>query len=35
MKAGYPKLTDAHILAALDYARAVVDNEGIYPVTVG
>jgi uncharacterized protein (DUF433 family) len=34
VKAGYPELTDAHILAALDYARAVVDNEDIYPVTV-
>jgi uncharacterized protein (DUF433 family) len=34
VKAGYPELTDAHILAAIDYARAVVEDEDIHLVTV-
>lgn len=35
IKAGYPELTDEHIRAALEYARAVVEDEEVYPVAVG
>lgn len=35
IKAGYPELTDEHIRAALEYARAVVENEDIYLVAAG
>lgn len=34
IKAGYPELTDQHILAALEYARAVVADEDVYLVSV-
>lgn len=29
VKAGYPELTDAHICAALEYARAAADSQGV------
>jgi uncharacterized protein (DUF433 family) len=35
IKAGYPELTDEHIRAALEYARAVVEDEDVYAVAVG
>ncbi|MBI1925919.1 DUF433 domain-containing protein [Candidatus Poribacteria bacterium] len=35
IKAGYPELTDEHIRAALEYARAVVENEDVYLVAAG
>lgn len=35
IRAGYPGLTDSHIRAALEYARAVIENEDVYPVTAG
>ena len=35
IKAGYPELRDEHIRAALEYARAVVENEDVYLVAAG
>ena len=32
VKAGYPELTDEHIRAVLEYARAIVENEDIYVI---
>ncbi|MBM3211546.1 DUF433 domain-containing protein [Candidatus Poribacteria bacterium] len=32
IKKGYPELADQHILAAIDYARAVIEDEEIYSV---
>ena len=34
IKAGYPELTDQHLLASLEYARAVVEDEDVYLVSV-
>ncbi len=33
IRKGYPELTDKHILAAIDYARAVVEDEVVYSVS--
>lgn len=35
IRAGYPELTDDDIRAALDYARALVEDEEVHPVAVG
>lgn len=35
IRAGYPEVTDEHIHAALDYARAVVEDEEVYVMAVG
>ena len=32
IRAGYPELTDEHIRAAVEYARALVDDEEILPL---
>ncbi len=32
LKEGYPELSNEHLRAALEYARALVDDEDVYPL---
>lgn len=32
IRAGYPELEDAHIRAAIEYARLLVDDEDVVPL---